>query len=132
MNQYYRHEASSVNLLNYHFVWILRRRRKVLKGAIARRLGDLLHEVAQQINCEVLKIEILEDHVHLLLNCPPTLSPREIMFRVKAQTARKLRKEFPDPLLKMPSMWTRDYFVSTAESVSSETVQQYVENQPKD
>jgi len=98
---------------------------------IAQRLQELIYEVAKEIDCKVLAIEIMDDHVHLFLNCPPILSPRDIMFRVKGKTARELRKEFPDPLMKMPSMWTRNYFVSTAENVSSDTIQKYIENQRK-
>lgn len=129
MAQDYRHNHTSISLINYHFVWIPRRRRKVLKGKIAERLQQLIYEVALELGCKVLALEIMDDHVHLFLNCPPALAPKDIMFRVKGRSARFLRKEFPDPLMKMPSMWTRSYFVSTAGNVSSETIQKYIENQ---
>lgn len=107
MSQEYRPGITSVTLINYHFVWIPRRRRKVLKGSIADRLKELIFMIAQDIACKVLALEIMDDHVHLFLNCPPTMSPSDIMFRIKGRSARELRKEFPDPLMKMPSMWTR-------------------------
>ncbi len=101
----------------------------MLKGAIAERLQELIYETAQQINCKVLAVEIMPDHVHLFLNCPPNLSPAEIMFRIKGRSAHALRQEFPDPLMKMPSMWTRSYFCSTAGNVSSSTIEKYIANQ---
>ena len=129
MAQNYRHDNTSVSLVNYHFVWIPRRRRKVLKGEIAQRLQELIYEAASELNCQVLALEIMDDHVHLFLNCPPSLAPKDIMFKIKGRSARFLRKEFPDPLMKMPSMWTRSYFVSTAGNVSSPTIEQYIANQ---
>jgi putative transposase len=129
MSQEYRHGITSVTLINYHFVWIPRRRRKVLMGAIAERLKELIYQTAQDLECKVLALEIMPDHVHLFLNCPPTLAPSDLMFRIKGRSARELRKEFPDPLMKMPSMWTRSYFCSTAGNVSSSTIERFIANQ---
>jgi putative transposase len=129
MSQEYRHGITSVTLINYHFVWMPRRRRKVLIGAIAERLKELIYQTAQELECKVLALEIMPDHVHLFLNCPPTFSPSDLMFRFKGRSAHELRKEFPDPLMKMPSMWTRSYFCSTAGNVSSSTIERYIANQ---
>jgi putative transposase len=129
MSQEFRHNHTSVTLINYHFVWIPRRRRKVLKGAIAERLKELIYQASQEIECKVVALEIMDDHVHLFLNCPPTLAPSDIMFKIKGRSARELRKEFPDPLMKMPSMWTRSYFCSTAGNVSSASIEKYIANQ---
>lgn len=129
MGQSYRHNHTSVTLINYHFVWIPRRRRKVLKGKIAERLKELIYEILDEIACRVIALEIMDDHVHLFLNCPPSMAPKDIMFRVKGRSARVLRKEFPDPLMKLPSMWTRSYFCSTAGNVSSETIERYIAEQ---
>ena len=56
MTQAYRHTNTSVSLINYHFVWTPRRRRKVLVGAIETRLKELIDETAKKIDCEVLAI----------------------------------------------------------------------------
>lgn len=66
----------------------------------------------------------------MFLNCPPALSSSDIMQQIKGYTSRILREEFNE-LSKMPSLWTRNYFVSTAETVCSETIKKYVENQKK-
>lgn len=124
----YRHKKSSVSLINYHFVWTPKRRRKVLVGDVERRLKDLIYETAANLDCEVLAIEVMPDHVHLFLSCPPSLAPDQVMFRIKGYLSRVLRQEFPH-LLKMSSMWTRSYFVSTAGNVSSETIKKYIAQQ---
>jgi len=128
MSQNYRHKTTSVTLINYHFVWCPRRRRKVLTGDVEKRLLELIREVAQKLDCDVLAVEIMPDHVHLFLNGPPTLSPDQIMFRLKGYSSKVLREEFPY-LLKLPSMWTRSYFCSTAGNVSSATIQKYIAEQ---
>ncbi len=124
----YRHDNHSVNLVSYHFVWIPKRRRRVLIGEVERRLRELISETAFELKCVVIALEIMPDHVHLFLNCPPTMAPYQLMFRIKGKTSRILRQEYPH-LKKMPAMWTRSYFVSTAGNVSAETVRKYIENQ---
>jgi len=128
MGQEYRHNHTSVNLINYHFVWCPRRRRKVLVGVIANRLKTLIEEACEQIDVKVVALEVMPDHVHAFLNCSPTIAPYQVMHRVKGYTSRYLRQEFTE-LLKMPSFWTRSYFVSTAGNVSSETIERYIAEQ---
>ena len=70
----------------------------------------------------------MPDHVHLFLSCQPSIAPDQVMFRIKGYSSRVLRQEFPQ-LLKMPSLWTRSYFVSTAGNVSSETIKRYIAEQ---
>ena len=124
----YRHKTTSVTLINYHFVWIPKRRKKVLYDLVAKRLEELLYEKTLELECEIVALEIMPDHVHLFLSCPPTLAPDQIMFRLKGYTSRVLRQEFPH-LLKLPSMWTRSYFCGTAGDASSETIKKYIANQ---
>lgn len=128
MENTYRHKNTSVSLINYHFVWTPRRRRKILVGAVETRLKELIDETAKKIDCGVLAIEVMPDHVHLFLSCHPSLAPDQVMFRIKGYSSRILRQEFPH-LLKMPSLWTRSYFVSTAGNVSSETIKKYIAEQ---
>lgn len=130
MAQNYRHKHTSVSLVNYHFIWIVRRRRRVLTGSIKARLEVLIYDTCRELDCEVLRLAIEPEHIHLFLNCPPDMAPSDIMHRVKGRTARYLRQEFPE-LMKLPSMWTRAYFVSTAGNVSSSTIQKYIESQGK-
>lgn len=91
----------------------------------------MVNYICKEMDIEIIAIECDKDHVHMFLNCLPTLSPADIMQKTKGVTSRVLRDEFSQ-LSKMPSLWTRSYFVSTAGNVSSETIKKYVENQKRD
>jgi len=84
--------------------------------------------VCEEIDIEIIAIECDTDHTHMFLNCLPSLSPSDIMQKIKGITSRVLRDEFSQ-LSKMPSLWTRSYFISTAGNVSSDTIKKYVETQ---
>jgi putative transposase len=128
MAQEYRHKTTSVSLINYHLIWCPKRRRRVLVNAVQVRLDGLIREVAAELDCTVLALEIMPDHLHLFLSAPPTLAPSQIVRRIKGRSSRVLRQEFPH-LLRLPSLWTRAYFVSTAGHVSSQTIQRYIAEQ---
>ncbi len=87
-----------------------------------------MHNVCAELEIEIVAMECDKDHTHMVLNALPTLSPADIMAKIKGVTSKKLREEFPH-LLHLPSLWTRSYFVSTAGIVSSETIKRYVEQQ---
>lgn len=128
MEQKYWHENTSVSLINYHFVWIVRRRRKMLVGDVDKRLLELIPQAVEALECQVIAVESHLDHVHLLVQAKPILAPYQIMYKVKGATSHALRKEFPH-LLKLPSLWTRSYFCGTAGKVSDDTIKRYVEQQ---
>jgi putative transposase len=124
-------DTASVSLINYvqppvAFVWCSRYRREVPDGPVQERLGALVREALAELDCEVLALEVMVDHVHLFVNCPPTLAPCQIVFCVKGRASRVLRQEFPE-LRRLPSLWTRSYpstglrtgFVGTAGNVPS-------------
>jgi REP-associated tyrosine transposase len=128
MAQAYRHSNCSVFLINYHFVWIPKRRKAVLVGTIERDLRRLLEQKAEELDCRIVALEIMPDHVHLFINCPPTLAPDQVMFRLKSSSSHTLRQRYP-ALLRLPSLWTRSYFCSTAGNVSNATVERYIAEQ---
>ncbi|TPG71392.1 IS200/IS605 family transposase [Brevibacillus laterosporus] len=130
MGQEYRRTATTVSLINYHFVFCPRYRRKVLVKQVEIRFKELLAEICHQNSWLIVAMEVMPDHVHLFLNCLPTDSPSDVMAKVKGVTSRIVRQEF-EHLAHLPSLWTRSFFVSTAENVSSETVKRYVEEQKK-
>lgn len=128
MSQTYRRTQTTVSLINYHFVFCPRYRRKVLVGAVEERLKILLSEICEELDIQILAVECDKDHCHLFVNALPTISPSDIMAKLKGVTSRRLRQEFSH-LKHLPSLWTRSYFVSTAGNVSSETIRRYVEEQ---
>lgn len=126
----YQHEHHSVHLVVYHVIWCPKRRRKILNGPIHDRLTAIIHEVAEERNWQVIRLAIQPDHVHLFLRANPYTLPTDIPRLMKGRSSRLLREEFP-ALKKMPSLWTRSYFISTAGNVSSETIQRYIEAQSR-
>ncbi len=131
MENKYRHTNTTVSLLNYHFVFCPRYRRKIfLIPKVEERFKELVNLKCKELKIEIIAMECEKDHVHLFLNSIPTLSPSDMMRQIKGYTGKVLREEFME-LSKMPSLWTRSYFVSTAGNVCSETIKQYVENQKK-
>jgi putative transposase len=128
MSQSYQHGNTCVYLLNYHLVWCPKRRRKILVGALEARLSQLLEETCQDHGWRILAKEIMPDHLHLFLSADPKTSVVQIIHQLKGYTSRVLRQEFPF-LQKMPSMWTRSFFVSTAGNASAQTILKYIEEQ---
>jgi putative transposase len=128
MGQEYRRTRTTVSLINYHFVFCPRYRRKALVGEVEKRLKELLPVICQEIEVDIVALEVMPDHIHVFLNALPSISPSDIMAKVKGVTSRILRQEFKH-LRHLPSLWTRSFFCSTAGNVSSETIQRYIEEQ---
>ena len=129
MKNEYKHTKTTVSLINYHFVFCPRYRRKIfLISGVEDRFKELVSKECQKHEIEILAMECHKDHVHMFLKCMPTQSPADIMNWIKGASSSTLRSEFME-LKAMPSLWTRSYFVSTAGNVSSETIKWYVETQ---
>lgn len=127
----YRRTKTTVSLINYHFVFCPRYRRKIfLNQQLDVRFKELVGQIAEKHDFNIVALETDEDHCHLFVNALPTYSPADIMTKIKGGTSRQLRDEFSE-LKAMPSLWTRSYFVSTAGNVSSQTIKRYVDNQRK-
>lgn len=130
MGDTYSRTRHAVYLLNYHFVWVPRRRRPIFAGPVATRLEALIREKSGELQFTILRLAIQPDHVHLFVSVTPEWAPYQIAHRLKGYSARVLRQEFPH-LLRLPSVWTSAYFVSTAGNVSSATIQRYIEAQSR-
>ncbi|MDD4029743.1 MAG: IS200/IS605 family transposase [Caldisericia bacterium] len=129
MKQEYRRTKTTVSLINYHFVFCPRYRRKIfLNQKVEQRFKEIVHEVCVQQEIEILAIECDKDHTHLFLNALPQISPSQIMAKIKGVSSRKIRQEIKE-LKHMPSLWTRSFFVSTAGNVSSDTIKKYIDEQ---
>jgi putative transposase len=128
MSHDYIHEQQSVHLVIYHLIWCPKRRRKVLIGDVKDRLEQLIHEVAEEQGWQIIELAIQPDHVHLFIRSNPYTLPTDMARLLKGRSAHDLREEFPH-LKRMPSLWTRSTFYSTAGHVSSEIIQQYIARQ---
>ncbi len=124
----YAHNRTSVTMVNYHLVFCPKYRRQLLKGAIKERLEEIMKGVAIENRWEIIAKEVMPDHVHLFVSADVKSRPEQVVKRFKGRSSRYLRKEFPE-LLKMPTLWTRSYFLSTAGNVSASTIKKYIEQQ---
>jgi putative transposase len=128
MSQDYIHEQHSVHLVIYHLIWCPKRRHKVLVGPVRDRLEQIIREVAAEHGWQIITLSIQPDHVQLFLRSNPYTLPTDMARFLKGRSAHALREEFPH-LKRMPSLWTRSTFYSTAGNVSSELIQQYIARQ---
>lgn len=128
-NKQYKVANSTVAMLRYHLVWSTRRRRDVLKGAVADRLETLLHSAAEEIGIDIIRLSIEPDYVHMHVVATPNLAPTQIVHRLKNGSAA-LRDEFDD-LKRIPSMWTSACLVSSAPNLRPDEIQLYIQAQSK-
>jgi putative transposase len=124
----YTHEQHAVHLIVYHIIWCPKRRRKVLQDKVAERLEQMVHEVANENAWEIIQLAIQPDHVHLFIRANPYTLPTDIARLIKGRSSHDLREEFPH-LMRMPSLWTRSTFYSTAGNVSVDIIEQYIKRQ---
>lgn len=113
----------------YHVVFCPKYRRKVLVNGVDTRLMDLIRETCQDIQVDLLEMEIMPDHVHLLLEVDPQFGIHKAVKTIKGRTSRILRQEFHWLTTKLPTLWTNSYFVSTVGGAPLVAVKQYIENQ---
>jgi putative transposase len=128
MSRGYDKNNTCVYQMLYHLIWIPKRRKKVLVNDIKERLISLIEEKLIELDCSVVQLSVMSNHVHLFVRSNPKLSPNHIILQVKGFTSYKLRKEFPE-LKKLPSLWTNSYFISTAGNVSKFVINRYIEEQ---
>lgn len=127
----YRKGSHTVYRLHYHFVFIPKYRRPVLRNEVGNRLRELIREICRSNDIEILSGHIRPDHVHLLLSVPPKLSASRVVQIIKGKTAhhlledfRTLRKEFWGR-----HFWARGYFAVTSGNVTDEVIAEYIKNQ---
>lgn len=125
----YKNNNNIVYFCKYHVVWCPKYRRKVLTGELASRLKELLLSYADEMSVDILEMEIIPDHIHLLLEVDPQLGIHKAVKRLKGYTSKVLREEFPELNSKLPSMWTNSYFVSTVGGASLDAIKEYIQNQ---
>ena len=117
----------------YHIVWIPKYRRRVLKGELQEFVGKRLFEVQKyHPGVEIEKYSIQDDHVHLVSVIPPKYSVSSMVGKIKANTSREIRKEFPwlKKVYWGSEFWSPGFFSSTV-GINEEIIKRYVEFQEK-
>lgn len=102
--------------IQYHIVWCVKYRHKVLEGRVEQRLIELLKQIAEDNGFDILEINTDKDHIHLLINCSPQHYIPNMIKAMKGVSARLLMKEFGDALKRKlwgGHLWNPSYFVAT-------------------
>ena len=78
---------------------------------------------------DIIEMEIMPDHVHLLVEVDPQFGVHKYIKQVKGYTSYVMRKEFVELTTRLPTLWTNSYFVSTVGGAPLAKIQQYIESQ---
>ena len=125
----YRRGSHTLYDIQYHFVWVTKYRYQVLRGPVAERARELIIQSCMSREIKIVKGHISKDHVHLLVSCPPKLSPATIMQYLKGRSSRLLQNEFPHLKKRYwgQHIWARGYFCATVGTVTEEQIRAYIE-----
>ena len=125
----YKSNNNVVYSCKYHVVWCPKYRRPVLIEGVDERLKELIRETCSRLNTDLLEMEVMPDHVRLLIEVDPQFGIHKAVKRLKGYSSRILREEFPWLRSRIPSLWTNSYFVSTVGGAPLSVIKQYIENQ---
>ena len=125
----YRKGPHTVYDIQYHFVWVTKYRYHVLGGPVAERARELIRQSCMSRDIKILRGHVSKDHVHLLVSCPPGLSPAKVMQYLKGRTSKMLQDEFPHLKKRYwgRHLWARGYFCATVGAVTEELIHEYIE-----
>ena len=125
----YHTDHSIVYSCQYHVIFCPKYRRAVLEDAVARRLKEMILEKQAEYGYAVMSMEIMPEHVHLLLDVDPRVGVNNVVAKIKGYTSHELREEYPWLKKRLPTLWTRSKFISSVGAVTLDTVQQYIADQ---
>lgn len=130
----YRKGAHTVYDIQYHFVWVTKYRYPVLRADIGTRTRELIRQICMSRDITILKGHVSVDHVHVMLSCPPSLSPAQIAQYLKGMSSRKLQDEFSQLKKRYwgQQLWARGYFCGTVGAVTTEHIKAYIEHHQVD
>ena len=120
----YKSNHKVVYSCKYHVVWCPKYRRSVLINGVDVRLKELI-----KVTCDQLNVEIMPDHVHLLIEVDPQYGIHKAVKQINGYSSKVLRTEFSWLKSRLPSLWTNSYFVSTVGGTPLAAIKQYIENQ---
>ena len=125
----YKSNNNVVYSCKYHVVWCPKYRKSVLTGSIAGRLKAIIRDVVSERKSEIIEMEIMPDHVHLLVEVGPQYGIHRLVKQIKGRSSRLLRSEFKVLRTRIPTLWTNSYFVSTVGGAPLAVIKQYIEHQ---
>ena len=118
--------------IQYHIVWCVKYRHKILTPKIEKRLYEILNKIAEDNNFQILECNGDLDHIHLLINCSPQHYIPDMIKALKGVSARLLMREYEEELKKKlwgGHLWNPSYFVATVSENTEEQIRKYIQNQ---
>ena len=125
----YKSNRNVVYSCKFHVVFCPKYRRAVLVGGIDERLKQILREVATDTHSEVIEMEVMPDHVHLLVEVDPQFGIHRFVKLAKGRSSRFLRQEFPWLRSRLPTLWTNSYAVLSVGGAPLAVIKRSIENQ---
>ncbi|QKE39626.1 IS200/IS605 family transposase [Ferrovum myxofaciens] len=125
----YKSNLNVVYSCKYQVIWCPKYRRSVLVNGVDVRLKEIIQDVATEYKCEILELEVMPDHVHLLVEVDPQFGIHRLIKLMKGRSSKLIREEFKWVKSRLPTLWTNSYFVSTIGGAPLEVVKQYIEQQ---
>ena len=100
-------------------------------NGVDTRLKEIIRDVVTEFDCELIQLEIMPDHVHIVCEVDPQFGIHKFAKYVKGRSSRLLRQEFPQLKSRLPTLWTNSYFVATVGGAPLAIIKQYIENQKR-
>ena len=125
----YKSNSNVVYSCKYHVIWCPKYRRRVLIDGVDVELATIIREVCVENRAELIELEVMPEHVHLLVEVDPVVGVHRLVKRIKGRSSRILRAKYKFLRSRLPTLWTNSYFVSTVGGAPLEVVKQYIERQ---
>lgn len=127
------HGRGYVYSLQYHIVWVTKYRKPIFVEGIKEDVTNYLLEILESLDMKVIAMEVMPDHIHLLVDCKPQLRLSDAIKILKGNTARWLFMAHPEIKKQLwgGHLWNPSYFVSTVSDKTIKQVEQYINNQKK-
>lgn len=128
------HGRGYVYSIQYHIVWCVKYRHKIITEKIENRLIEILNKIADDNGFQILECNTDKDNIHLLVNCSPQHYIPDMIKALKGVSARLLMKEFGEELKRKlwgGHLWNPSYFVATVSENTEEQIRKYIQNQKR-
>lgn len=127
------YERNYVYNFHFHLIWVTKYRKPVfVTSELSTEMKDILYKLARDKATTIEEMEVMPDHVHILISFKPKCTPSNIVKYLKGQSARKFFKNHPEVRSDSfwgGSLWSHSYYMSTLGNMSKETVEKYIRNQ---
>jgi len=117
--------------LQYHIVFCTKYRKNILKDGIDTEIKEYLQKMSDEYGFTIVAMEVMPDHIHMLVDCKPQFFPSDMVKILKGNTARWLFMNHPELKKELwgGHLWNPSYCIVSVSERSFDMVKQYIENQ---